>query len=96
MHKTWTVYICAYFQVGILSTGDSLDMTLHDESLIVANDATVIDMEVNWLGHFTHLLGMAWILMFTNNMLCYQINHHFNTRELNNWLVSNCHDLSSV
>jgi len=33
--------------VGILSTGDSLDMTLHDESLIVANDATVIDMEVN-------------------------------------------------
>jgi len=33
--------------VGRLSTGDSLDMTLQDESLIMANDATVIDMEVN-------------------------------------------------
>lgn len=33
-------------QVAKLSTGDSLDMTQQDESTIVANDATVKDMEV--------------------------------------------------
>ena len=37
------------FQVGKLSTGDSLDMTQQDESSIIANDATVKDMEVTWL-----------------------------------------------
>ena len=36
------------FQVGKLSTGDSLDMSPHDESSISANDATVKDMEVTF------------------------------------------------
>jgi hypothetical protein len=34
------------FQVGKLSTGDSLDMSPQEEASIVANDATVKDMEV--------------------------------------------------
>lgn len=33
-------------QVGKLSTGDSLDMSSQDEASIVANDATIKDMEV--------------------------------------------------
>lgn len=33
-------------QVGKLSTGDSLDMSPMDEASIVANDATIKDMEV--------------------------------------------------
>ena len=33
-------------QIGRLSTGDSLDMSTQDESLIIANDATLKDMEV--------------------------------------------------
>ncbi|KAL6497897.1 hypothetical protein OROHE_026743 [Orobanche hederae] len=33
-------------KVGKLSTGDSLDMSPHDEAAITANDATVKDMEV--------------------------------------------------
>ncbi|KAL6514526.1 Mutanase [Orobanche gracilis] len=32
-------------KVGKLSTGDSLDMSPHDEAAIIANDATVKDME---------------------------------------------------
>jgi len=32
-------------KVGKLSTGDSLDMSPHDESAILSNDATVKDME---------------------------------------------------
>lgn len=35
-------------QVGKLSTGNSLDMSPHDEASIVANDATVKDMEVTF------------------------------------------------
>lgn len=38
-------FLCM-IQVGKLSTGDSLDMSPHDEAAIVANDATVKDMEV--------------------------------------------------
>jgi len=34
------------FQAGKLSTGDSLDMSPQEEASIVANDATVKDMEV--------------------------------------------------
>lgn len=37
---------CCVSQVGKLSTGDSLDMSPHDEAAIIANDATVKDMEV--------------------------------------------------
>lgn len=35
-------------QVGKLSTGNSLDMSPHDEASIVANNATVKDMEVTF------------------------------------------------
>lgn len=38
--------ISFFYQVGKLSTGDSLDMSAQDEASIVANDATVKDMEV--------------------------------------------------
>lgn len=33
-------------QLGKLSTGDSLDMSQQDEASIIANDATIKDMEV--------------------------------------------------
>lgn len=35
-----------HLQAGKLSTGDSLDMSPHDEAAIIANDATLKDMEV--------------------------------------------------
>lgn len=38
--------ILCVFQVGKLSTGDSLDMSQQDEATIFANDATIKDMEV--------------------------------------------------
>lgn len=34
-------------QVCKLSTGDSLDMCPQDETCILANDATIVDMEVH-------------------------------------------------
>jgi hypothetical protein len=38
-----------------LSTGDSLDMSLQDEAAILANDATLKDMEVLQVQHIhTH------------------------------------------
>lgn len=43
-------------QVGKLSTGDSLDMCPQDEAAIVANDATVKDMEVT----FTSQICLYW------------------------------------
>jgi 5'-methylthioadenosine nucleosidase len=36
------------FQVGKLSTGDSLDMSSQDEASITANEATIKDMEVTF------------------------------------------------
>ena len=38
--------VLVIFQVGKLSTGDSLDMSPQDEASISANDATIKDMEV--------------------------------------------------
>lgn len=36
------------FQVGKLSTGDSLDMSPQDEASITANEAAIKDMEVTF------------------------------------------------
>lgn len=36
------------FQVGKLSTGDSLDMSTQDEASITANEASIKDMEVTF------------------------------------------------
>lgn len=38
-------FVCM-LQVGKLSTGNSLDMSPQDEASIIANDATIKDMEV--------------------------------------------------
>ncbi|KAH1244039.1 COBRA-like protein 2 [Glycine max] len=43
-------------KVGKLSTGDSLDMTQQDESSIIANDATVKDMEGAAIAYVSDLL----------------------------------------
>lgn len=43
------VGICCLLQAGKLSTGDSMDMCPMDESSIIANDATLKDMEVIFL-----------------------------------------------
>ena len=44
------VAVLPLFQVGKLSTGDSLDMSPHDETAILSNEATVKDMEVHAFG----------------------------------------------
>lgn len=44
--STKFIILIFLFQVGKLSTGDSLDMSPQDEATIIANDATVKDMEV--------------------------------------------------
>lgn len=43
-------------KVGRLSTGDSLDMPPHDESSIIANDATIKDMEGAAVAYVADLL----------------------------------------
>ncbi|KOM42270.1 hypothetical protein LR48_Vigan04g246800 [Vigna angularis] len=50
-------------KVGRLSTGDSLDMALQDESLIKANDATVIDMEGAAIAYVADLLKVPAIFV---------------------------------
>ena len=44
--KLETFFASFCCQTGKLSTGDSLDMSPHDEASIIANDATLKDMEV--------------------------------------------------
>lgn len=53
-------------QVGKLSTGDSLDMSPQDEASIIANDATIKDMEVTFqlCLSFVGLLKLPWIVAF--------------------------------
>ncbi|KAJ7967214.1 5'-methylthioadenosine/S-adenosylhomocysteine nucleosidase [Quillaja saponaria] len=50
-------------KVGKLSTGDSLDMTPHDESSIIANDATVKDMEGAAIAYVADLLKVPAIFI---------------------------------
>nr|XP_043626728.1 5'-methylthioadenosine/S-adenosylhomocysteine nucleosidase-like [Erigeron canadensis] len=51
------------FKVGKLSTGDSLDMTPHDEASILANDAVIKDMEGAAVGYVTDLLNVPAIFV---------------------------------
>jgi 5'-methylthioadenosine nucleosidase len=51
------------FKVGKLSTGDSLDMTPHDETSIIANDATVKDMEGAAIAYVADLLHVPTIFL---------------------------------
>ncbi|KAJ0229975.1 Nucleoside phosphorylase domain-containing protein [Hirschfeldia incana] len=41
-------------KIGRLSTGDSLDISTQDESLIIANDATLKDMEGAAVAYVAH------------------------------------------
>ncbi|KAI5647899.1 hypothetical protein M9H77_33904 [Catharanthus roseus] len=50
-------------KVGKLSTGDSLDMSPHDESAIIANDATVKDMEGAAIAYVADLLKVPAIFI---------------------------------
>ena len=50
-------------KVGKLSTGDSLDMTQQDESSIIANDATVKDMEGAAIAYVSDLLKVPAIFV---------------------------------
>lgn len=57
------VLICNLFmvQIGKLSTGDSLDMSTQDEATIIANDASVKDMEVTFEHHLIRFeLNGSW------------------------------------
>lgn len=55
----FVTYNMLMFQSGKLSTGDSLDMSPQDEASIVANDATVKDMEVKLN---PSLITWGWII----------------------------------
>ncbi|XP_072993696.1 5'-methylthioadenosine/S-adenosylhomocysteine nucleosidase-like [Typha latifolia] len=50
-------------KVGKLSTGDSLDMSLQDETSILANDATIKDMEGAAVAYVAELLSMPAIFI---------------------------------
>ncbi|GKV20999.1 hypothetical protein SLEP1_g31034 [Rubroshorea leprosula] len=50
-------------KVGRLSTGDSLDMSPHDETAITANDATVKDMEGAAIAYVADLLKVPAIFI---------------------------------
>lgn len=50
-------------KVGKLSTGDSLDMSPHDEAAILANDATVKDMEGAAVAYVAELLSVPAIFV---------------------------------
>jgi len=50
-------------KVGKLSTGDSLDMSPHDEAAILANDATVKDMEGAAVAYVADLLSVPVIFV---------------------------------
>ncbi|KAJ7978567.1 5'-methylthioadenosine/S-adenosylhomocysteine nucleosidase [Quillaja saponaria] len=52
-----------HLKVGKLSTGDSLDMTPHDESSITANDASVKDMEGAAVAYVADLLKVPTIFI---------------------------------
>jgi len=47
-----------------LSTGDSLDMSPHDEAAILANDATVKDMEVSF-----YCTSCIWLLIIHTKLV---------------------------
>ncbi|KAJ4783625.1 5'-methylthioadenosine/S-adenosylhomocysteine nucleosidase [Rhynchospora pubera] len=51
------------FKVGNLSTGDSLDMSPHDETAILANDATLKDMEGAAVAYVADLLSVPAIFV---------------------------------
>ncbi|KAF3324819.1 5'-methylthioadenosine/S-adenosylhomocysteine nucleosidase 2-like protein [Carex littledalei] len=50
-------------KVGKLSTGDSMDMSPHDESAILANDATLKDMEGAAVAYVADLLSVPAIFL---------------------------------
>ncbi|KAH7657125.1 Methylthioadenosine nucleosidase protein [Dioscorea alata] len=50
-------------KVGKLSTGDSLDMTPQDEAAILANDATVKDMEGAAIAYVADLFSIPAIFV---------------------------------
>lgn len=50
-------------KVGKLSTGDSLDMSPHDEAAILANDATIKDMEGAAVAYVSDLLSVPAIFV---------------------------------
>lgn len=50
-------------KIGALSTGDSLDMSPHDESSILANGATVKDMEGAAVAYVADLLKVPVIFI---------------------------------
>ncbi|XP_068640688.1 5'-methylthioadenosine/S-adenosylhomocysteine nucleosidase-like [Aristolochia californica] len=50
-------------KIGKLSTGDSFDMSPEDEAFVMANDATVIDMEGAAVAHVADLLSVPAIFL---------------------------------
>ncbi|CAH8305583.1 unnamed protein product [Eruca vesicaria subsp. sativa] len=50
-------------KIGRLSTGDSLDMSTQDETLIIANDATIKDMEGAAVAYVADLLKVPVIFL---------------------------------
>ncbi|CAA2935256.1 5 -methylthioadenosine S-adenosylhomocysteine nucleosidase 2-like [Olea europaea subsp. europaea] len=63
LHRASSFNNPCMFQIGKLSTGDSLDMCPHDETAIIANDATVKDMEGAAVAYVADLLRTPAIFL---------------------------------
>lgn len=59
--------------MGKLSTGDSLDMSPHDEAAILANDATIKDMEVSFCSVF---ICLAFVIHIKLDFFSKKINNN--------------------
>lgn len=59
---SWSLLLSSLWsQIGKLSTGDSLDMSPHDEASIMANEAVIKDMEVISSFYFIYLFRMRLV-----------------------------------
>lgn len=77
--------VLTLLQVGKLSTGDSLDMSPHDEAAILANDATIKDMEVSFCSVF---ICLAFIIHIKLDFFSKKINNNASKKINNNALLT--------
>lgn len=61
-HSSLKLVSPLFHQAGVLSTGDSFDMCERDQALAEANNATLVDMEVNiFVNIFSSYYGLSSI-----------------------------------
>lgn len=82
-------FVCTTLQTGKLSTGDSLDMSPHDEAAITSNDATIKDMEVGFISFYprysiiiypySHMkyIDLIPLISYTSFVVIFYINYSY-------------------